>query len=283
MKLIADSGSTKTHWYLTKKPQLLEFETIGLNPVVLETTEIERSLREEVLAKIGEAAKEVSEIYFYGAGCSSQQHIGQMKKLLQQAFPNAQQLVVHNDLWASIYATCADQAGICCILGTGSNACVYNGEKIVDQLPSLGYILGDEGSGNQIGKSLLQAYFYREMPTEIEQAFQAKYQLEEHQFVQQLYTSQRPNRFLASYAQFAAEHQEDEFIQELLFGCFEEFVALQLLKFKQAERYPIHFIGSIAAAFEEELSYVLETYQLNKGIVLKSPFPKLLDYHLGKN
>lgn len=282
MKLIADSGSTKTHWYLTKKNILGEFETIGLNPVVLETTEIARSLKEDVLPKMQHQENLVTAVYFYGAGCSSSLHIQQMQESLQAIFPKAKEIQVRNDLWASIYACCSNQPGIACILGTGSNASVFDGQKIVDRLPSLGYMLGDEGSGNQIGKSLLRSFFYREMPTALAADFQKVYALEEHDFVQKLYDSARPNRLLASYAKFASKHRQQPFIQQLLENCFENFLQKQLLKFSNYQHYPIHFIGSIAAAFEDELTKVLRKYQLNKGIVLKSPFPRLLNYHQGK-
>lgn len=282
MKLIADSGSTKTHWYLTKKNILREFETIGLNPVVLETTEIAGSLKEEVLPKMQDQENLVTALYFYGAGCSSALHVQQMQECLQKTFPNAKEIQVCNDLWASIYASCSNQPGIACILGTGSNACVFDGQTIVDRLPSLGYMLGDEGSGNQIGKSLLRSFFYREMPRALAADFQEVYALEEHDFVEKLYESARPNRLLASYAKFASKHRQQPFIQKLLENCFEGFVQKQLLKFSNYQHYPIHFIGSIAAVFEEELTKVLKKYTLNKGNVLKSPFPKLLDYHQGK-
>ncbi len=280
MKLIADSGSTKTDWYLLNDKEKHLFSTLGLNPVVLKTAEIARCLKEELLAQLQTWQMHIKEVYFYGAGCSATEKVNLMQGLLQEVFPNAQKLRVASDLWASIFSSCGDDAGICCILGTGSNACVYDGQEIIDQLPSLGYILGDEGSALHIGKSLVSAYFYREMPITLAKDFELVYSLQEHQFVQQLYSSTAPNRFLASFSQFASRHRQHPFIQQLLSHCFSEFVERQLLHLKGHSSYPIHAVGSIAAVFEKEFTQVLQKYHLNKGLIQKSPFPKLLDYHL---
>jgi len=283
MILIADSGSTKTQWYLTNNDQIFTFDTIGYNPIILSTVEIKRSLEGSFIPQVSKYIDKIKTIYFYGAGCSSTLAQSELKSCLSPIFHEGTTISVKSDLWACIYASCGLNKGICSILGTGSNACVYEGGEIVDQLPSLGFILGDEGSGGQIGKRLVYHYFYRELPTHLAQLFEAKYEIEEHQFVKKLYSDLRPNQFLASFANFAVEHRKDSFIQKLLKDCFDSFVKAHLLKFEQAKQLPIHFVGSVAFGFREELEEVMIRHQLRLGKVLKTPFPDLLDYHLALN
>lgn len=283
MILIADSGSTKTQWYLTDGIQKMALETIGYNPIILSTLEIQRSLESTFLPQISKYINKVRKIYFYGAGCASLDAQIKLKSCLSYFFLETVEISVNSDLWASVYATCGAKPGLCCILGTGSNACVFDGKKIIDQLPSLGYILGDEGSGGQIGKHLLRSFFYREMPEELASSFQKTYELKEHTFVKTLYAHLRPNQFLANFADFAVSNRTHPFIQEILSRCFDGFVKAHLLKFKEINYLPIHFVGSVAAGFRSELEKVLAQYQLKVGKILKTPFPDLLEYQLAEN
>lgn len=281
MILIADSGSTKTKWILKKSVnQFSEFETIGYNPFILSSEEITLSLNKSLISKLQDFKDKISQIYFYGAGCSSPEMQDKMKLILASFFVNAFKIEVMSDLWSCIHASCGRNAGICCILGTGSNACVYNGEKIIDQLPSLGFILGDEGSGNQIGKELIKAYFYKNMPDELLKAFKEKHNLEEHSFVKILYEHNRPNQYIASFSTFALDNLDHPFIQQLLADCFESFIKAQILKLQPDNHpYPLYFIGSIAAAYENILRTVVGKYNYEIKSIQKSPFPTLLDYY----
>ena len=279
MILIADSGSTKTQWFLINQGQKLNFETIGYNPIILSTTEIKRSLGSTFIPQISEYRNKVSKIYFYGAGCSSKLAQTEIKECLSLVFPSCPEIIVKSDLWACIYATCGDEPGLCSILGTGSNACVFDGERILDQLPSLGYVLGDEGSGGQIGKKLLYAFFYRNMPPDLAASFEEAYSLTEDAFVKTLYSTLRPNQFMASFADFAVSNRMHPFIQELLKDCFNSFVEAHVLKLDKEKTLPIHFVGSVAHGFQQELKAVLASHNYKCGKILKSPFPDLLVYH----
>jgi N-acetylglucosamine kinase-like BadF-type ATPase len=275
MKLIADSGSTKTDWYLIKDKQLLRYSTQGYNPYYCTTEEVKKSLNAELLDKVD--AGTIQSLYFYGSGCANVLTQKVIRDALEPTFVHAF-ISLGDDLLAAARATAGHEAGICCILGTGSNSCVYNGKEIEDKIPSLGYILGDEGAGSFLGRQLVSAYFYREMPIDLAAKMEKAYDMDKHLIISSLLNEKNPNRILASYALFASEHQEHPFIQQLLTACFDAFVGRHILKYPNAEQLPIHFIGSIAFGFQEVLKQVLVKHQLTVGQIYKSPFPTLLEY-----
>lgn len=275
MKLIADSGSTKTDWYLIRDKDLLRYSTQGYNPYYCTTEEVKKSLERELLDKV--TATTIQSLYFYGSGCANALTQKVILDALTPTFVHAS-ISLGDDLLAAARSTAGHSSGICCILGTGSNSCSYNGKEIVDKIPSLGYILGDEGAGTFIGRQLVTAYFYREMPTELALKMEAAYQMDKHLIISSLLDEKNPNRILASYALFASEHQEHPFIQELLTTCFETFINRHILKYPNAKQVPIHFIGSIAFGFQKVLKQVLKKHDLRVGKIFKSPFPTLLDY-----
>lgn len=281
MILIADSGSTKTQWILLDNfKQVFETETIGFNPVNLSDKNIQKELNDILIPELEKVVTKVKTIYFYGAGCSSEEMQNRMKMNLSLFFTNSAEISVMSDLWACIHASCGKNSGICSILGTGSNACVYDGNKITNRLPSLGFILGDEGSGNHIGRLLLHSFFYNEMPTSLSEIFKEKYQINEDDFVKSLYTQNRPNRFLASFAPFATEFRNEPFIQNLLTVCFDTFFRLQIHKLQPLdETLPLYFVGSVAAAFEVELIAMATIYNYKIEKIIKSPFPELLKFY----
>lgn len=275
MKLIADSGSTKTDWYLIKDKELLRYNTQGYNPYYFTTEEVKKSLQAELLDKI--EAQTIQSVYFYGSGCANALTQKVIRDALEPTFANAS-IHLGDDLLAAARATAGHDAGICCILGTGSNSCIYNGKEIEDKIPSLGYILGDEGAGAFLGRQIVTAYFYREMPLDLAAKMEKAYNMDKHLIISSLLDEKNPNRILASYAFFASEHQEHPFIQKLLVACFEAFIKRHILKYPRARQLPIHFIGSIAFGFQEVLKKVLEKHGLIVGKIYKSPFPTLLEY-----
>lgn len=277
MKLVADSGSTKTDWYLVKNEQLTRYTTQGYNPYYCTTEEIQKSLEAELLVNLSEETFAIQELYFYGAGCSNEFNQEVIRKALAPIFTNAK-IHLGDDLLAAARATAGHEAGICCILGTGTNSCVYDGQKIVDKIPSLGYILGDEGAGAHIGKQVVKTYFYREMPLYLAKKLEQAYQMDKHIIITNLLKGKTPNRTLASFALFCSTHQDEPFIQELVSSCFEDFVHCHILKYEKVQQLPVHFVGSIAYGFKDLLVAVLEKHQLTAGNIFKSPFPTLLSY-----
>jgi len=274
MKLVADSGSTNTDWYLIEDQTSTHLRTEGYNPYYATPREMIDSIQKELLPQLHGTT--VDHIYFYGAGCSHDNNKEIMRNVLSACF-GAVEVEVGSDMLAAARATANQQAAICCILGTGTNSCLFDGQKIIDNLPPLGYILGDEGSGAYIGKRLLQAYFYREMPQDLAKKMQASFNLHRHQLLDRLFQTKMPSRFLASFTSLAVKERKHPFVEELLFCSFDTFVQRHLLKYTHVRQLPVHFVGSIAFGFRPILQKALQKHQLQMGTVLQSPFPKLLE------
>ncbi len=280
--LIADSGSTKTHWELlnTKNQTSTAFFTKGINPFYISSEEIVLLLKAELPIEL--QSTPINKIFFYGAGCSQTEKIETVKEALGKVFI-AEFIEVEHDLLAAAKATCKNEQGITCILGTGSNSCLYNGKNITDNIPSLGFLLGDEGSGAWFGRKLLQAFFYRELPVTLQSAFQEKYSFSKEEILNTIYNSKNPNSVVASYMQFVSENNKQPFIIELLFSGFKEFIQRTVLKYENHNTLPIHFIGSVAYHNKNILATVLEHCNLKAGNILQSPMEGLINYHLEKN
>ncbi len=276
MILVADSGSTKTSWRLLESNVDIS-DASGINPFVLNRDEIIAQLRAELEVSIKK--EEVSQIYFYGAGCSNKQRCDIVKEALVSIFPDVQ-IEVNHDLLAAARATCKNESGIACILGTGSNSCYYDGEKIMDNVPSLGYILGDEGSGYHIGKELVKSFIYRELPKEIEHIFKEKFDITKEVVLENVYFKSAPNRYIAQFAKFAKEQVEDEYIERLVMNCFDSFIDRHILKYPESKNLKINFVGSIAFEFRAVLEKALKKRNLDLGLVIKSPIDELVSYHL---
>lgn len=277
MTLIADSGSSKTAWVVLEGQEPVKsFQTVGINPYFWTSQQIETLLKSEVALKL--QGWVIRQIFFYGAGCSSKEKKQVVYEALQQVFPNTQIFVEH-DLLAAARALCGRAAGVACILGTGSNACVFDGEQIVAQPINLGFWLGDEGSGGYIGKALVKAFLHQEMPRVLQEKFQQKYSLTLSEVLENAYQKPFPNRYFASFAPFASENLEDDFIRALLYKSFEAFFDKYVAKLPSVEILPIHFVGSIAVVFKKILQEFLCKRQWQFGKVLQTPIEELVSYH----
>jgi N-acetylglucosamine kinase-like BadF-type ATPase len=275
--LIADSGSTKTDWMLVSAdgaPHI--YQTAGLNPFVIGREGIEREVRETLLPALGDAC--VSHLHFYGTGCASSRNQNTVKQALQTIFPYTM-ITVDHDMTAAAKALCGHEPGIACILGTGSNCCVYDGTHIVDKLTSPGYLAGDEGSGNHLGKAVIRTYCYRAFPPDLEAAFRLHSKQEPSEIIARLYDAPKPNAYLASFTTFLSSHREHPFVRDLVKGSFSAFVRRQLLRFEEAKSYPIHFTGSISYYFSDMLQETLEDNRLQLGKIVRKPIHGLLEYH----
>lgn len=276
--LIADSGSSKTDWAVLNKQQLQEqFQSIGINPYFWTGEQITEEIWANVAPHVSEL--EVAQIFFYGAGCSTDEKKQVVASALHKVFPNAQILVEH-DLLAAARALCGKTQGIACILGTGSNACVFDGSRITAQPINLGFWLGDEGSGGYIGKKLLKAFLHQEMPTDLYQALKETYLIDVADVLENAYQKPFPNRYFASFAPFALQNAKHPFIENLLYKGFEDFLGKYVGKLPQIEQLPIHFVGSIAVVFEHLLQECLQKRGWKLGKILKSPLEGLIDYHI---
>jgi len=277
MILIADCGSTKADWRLIGKNDFAQdFHTRGFNPFLHSSDVVRDALKKELLPGLTEY--KVEEIHFYGAGCSDPYRCSIIEGALTDLFPSAL-INIDHDLLAAARATCGEEAGISCILGTGSNSCLYDGVSIIDNVTNLGHILGDEGSGYHLGKSLVQAYFYRELPAPIKEAFEVFCPLGKREILNEIYNKGKANVFLSSFAQFIADHKEEPFIEQMIKEAFEMFILRHVCKYENYENLPVSFIGSIAFHFQDILLKVLKSHSIQAGVIVKKPIERLVAFH----
>ena len=283
MILIADSGSTKTDWIFCSKEEgvVKKINTAGLNPMVQKKTFIEETLWEAFHQE--HLNSQVSHIYYFGAGCSSDERKQIIKDELYKYFRNSTINVGH-DMQAAVIATCGDQPGIACILGTGSNAVFFDGEKLIAPRGTLGigYILGDEGSGVYIGKILLRDFMYKNMPKEIYNHFADNLKLSNRDILFQVYQKSNPNTFMASFTKEISDFRDTDYTQQVLRKSFSDFFEYNITQFENYQKYPIHFIGSIATHFEKELRNVAEKQNLKIGNIVQKPIDSIVKYYLSK-
>ena len=279
MILIADSGSTKTSWRLTTSvSDVAKAYTIGFNPDYYTPETMLDNMRRELLPQIFADPDEVKGIFFYGAGCSRAENNAMVSVTLHHLFPNADIMVDH-DLLGAARALCGREPGIACILGTGSNSCLYDGERVTDNVTSLGFTLGDEGSGGSLGKRLIQAFFYRELPDELHTAFIERYGYTKADILNHIYQKPLPNRFVAQFSAFCGEHRKHPFMQWLIDASLAEFLDRHVLKYKANGSLKVHFLGSIAYYFREELAALVAARDLQMGRIIQEPVDELVAFH----
>lgn len=276
--LVADGGSTKVDWALIGGASDQIHNTAGLNPFVLSKEKIAEEIRNILLPQIASFVDDVTEIYFYGAGCSSKTNCNSVSEAISEVFPRPKVFVDH-DMLGAVKALIGDESGVACILGTGANCCVYDGKKIVSSLNCLGHLAGDEGSGNHIGKQILQSYCYNTMPEDVREKFVEKYNSTPKEIVAQLYAAEKPNAYLAGYTRFLKELGNHEYASNILYYCFKEFVEKAILTQEFPKTDKIHFTGSVAFHFEGVLKEVLKQYGLKTGNIIKKPISGMINYH----
>lgn len=280
MILIADGGSTKTSWcQLDDNHQRVYFNTEGYNPDFMTTPAIAASLRQHLPDTL--PRDEVREVHFYGAGVSSPAKADVVGDALRQIFPNAKAEVTE-DLLAAARALLGRQPGFAAILGTGTNSCLYDGEKITYNVDSLGYFLGDEGSGSHIGKRLLRDYLRGLMPVGLPEALRETYQLgSRNDILDRLYNQELPNRFLASFAKFAYDHNNVSYCRDIVLESFEAFFHNLVLNYPNYQNYTFNCVGSVGYNFRDVLTQVANSHGMTMGKIIRSPIDDLVSYHEG--
>lgn len=277
MKLIIDCGSTKADWLvLNEKSTAVRFQTEGFNPNYTDYEHISSIIVNKVLYK--PYIQDITEVFFYGTGCGNQQNRDLIFEILKSVFINAEIFVTH-DMMAACHALFGRNEGVACILGTGSNSCYYNGEEIIENTVSLGYILGDEGGGSHIGKQLLRDYFYKQMPEELSYRFENEYDIKIMSIIDKIYHNNQVSKYLASFSRFAFDNINHDYIKGICSKCFDEFIRYFLLKYKSREITGIGFVGSIAYYFQDILKECIENQGLKIGKIIKSPIDGLIEYH----
>ncbi len=281
MILIADSGSTKTDWRLIdEKKQIHQFSSQGINPYFQTIEQISEILKTELLPQLNFQTLNLElEIFFYGAGCRVDDKKAIVSAALSAHFPVAR-IGVHTDLLGAARSLCGSQPGIAAILGTGANTCFYDGEKIVENRTSAGFILGDEGSGAHIGKTFVQAYLNDELPAALAERFYERFKMSKDDIIDSVYRKPMPNRFLASFSKFIYQNLKEQYIIDLVAGCFEQFFDKHICKYQQHKDVKLSCTGSVAFYYSNILRAVAGKKNVNIDTILETPIAGLTLFHL---
>ena len=276
IKLIADSGSTKTEWCLLHGKKKTLIYSQGMSPYFLTDKQMADIIKQEVVPHLKKIT--VEEIFYYGTGCTSPANVKIVRKALQSIFPGAM-IKIETDVDGAAKGLCGNEKGIACILGTGSSSCYYNGKRIVKNNPGLGYILGDEGSGAYLGKKVIQYFLYDTFDEDLRSRFDAKFVTNANEILSTVYREPLANRYLASFAIFLAENRGHYMIENIIEDGFNDFFYHHVYKFSESWKYPVHFTGGIAYGFKDVLAEMCNSYQLQLGNVLRNPMEGLIKYH----
>lgn len=276
MIIIADSGGSKIDWRLLHtNGNIVQAHSPGFNPYYQPIHDLIQRIEEGLLPLISEPVKK---IFFYGAGVSSEKN----QKIIKEAFGgffNGAKTEVGWDLLAAGRALCGTEPGIACIMGTGSNSCLYDGKEIVGNVANLGWILADEGSGTSIGKKFLFDYLRHKQPTEVAKKFAEQYPLSREEFLEHVYQKERPSAFLASFTRFIGENIRHEYCHQLIHNSFVEFYEEVVMRYQNYQQYPVHFTGSIAFHFGDILRKAGAAKGLTVKNILEGPIAGLTQYH----
>lgn len=279
MILIADSGGSKTDWRIIQKDgKIGQASGPGFNPYYQPIEDLKKNVQDILLPQITD---DVQKIFFYGAGVSSVKNQLTIKSAFLEFFPEAH-IEIGWDLLAAARALCGHEPGIACIMGTGSNSCLYDGSKIIDNVANLGWILADEGSGANIGRKFLVDYLRKKMPEKLAAQFHQRFPLTREEFLEKVYQQEKPSAFLASFAKFIFQHLDDPYCYKLVYDSFEEFYENNVMKYENYQNLKVHFTGSIAFYFSDILRQVANDKGITVKNILEGPIAGLTLYHQDK-
>lgn len=278
MILIADSGGSKTDWRIVSQDGNIEqASSPGFNPYYQPVEDL-KNIIQQVLFPAIPSAREIREVYFYGAGVSSEKNQLTIRDAFLDFFPHAH-IEIGWDLLAAARALCGNEPGIACIMGTGSNSCLYDGKKITDNVANLGWILADEGSGANIGKKFLVDYLRNKMPKTLADQFHARFPLSREEFLEKVYQEEKPSAFLASFAKFIFQHLKEPYCYDLIYTSFAEFYENNVMQYENYQNLKVHFTGSIAFYFSDVLRQVANDKGITVKNILEGPISGLTLYH----
>lgn len=279
MVAIVDSGSTKSDWVILDdfKKVFLKTETIGFNPNFINRELITPEIQKN--SNLISVKNSITKVFFYGSGCGVEKNRQTIETELRKVFDKAE-IIVKEDLMAAAYAAYKGKPAIVCILGTGSNSCYFDGKDVKIELPSLGFLMGDEGSGSAIGKQLVRRYFMKKLPADLHHEFEADYKLTIEDALKNMYHAPRPNAYLADFNKFVVERKDHPYFVNMISEEMKGFFEYQVMPYQEANDAEINFIGSIAYYYENILRSVAEQLNLNVGHVVQKPIESLVDYHI---
>ena len=278
MIAIVDGGSTKCDWVILENSGKIsqKTESIGFNPNIINADLIPQEIEKNPHLFL--IKNQLDYIYFYGSGCGTVENALFVETQLQKVFPYAK-VTVKEDLTAAAYAAYNGKPAIVCILGTGSNSCYFDGESIRRDLPSLGFLIGDEGSGSALGKHLVRRFFMKKLPQDLHQEFVETYHLTIEDAIKNMYHNPRANAYLAEFNKFVIQRKQHPYFQNMVFDEMKNFFEYQVLPFEEAREAEINFIGSIAYYYEDILRAAAAELNLTVGHIVQKPIESLVEYH----
>ncbi len=279
MILVVDSGSTKTDWIALDEngEEIFSTKTLGLNPQMLSNEILNERIKNNF--DIYKNRKSVEKLFFYGAGCGVESTQERILKVFNSIFINSE-FDIKEDTYAAVYsAVDIGTPSIVNIIGTGSNCSYYDGEKVIQKVQSLGYVLMDYASGNYYGKYLIRAYYFNKMPEDLREEFSTNYDLSPNTIKNKLYREENPNTYLAGFAKFLIENKSNEYFKEIIFKGLERFIDYQILQYDDFSKVDIHYVGSIAYYLKDEITKIGKKYNLKTGKFIQRPIIGLVDYH----
>lgn len=275
MVLIAEAGSTKCDWTIIKGTDENQTSTMGFNPFFHSEKEIVEGIKQN--SELIDLASIVTQVFYLGAGCSSERNRTKVHNALSYIFESAK-IQVDHDLTGAAYATYQGEPAITAILGTGSNACYFDGKNVFQEIPSLGFILGDEGSGGYFGKKLITAYCYKQLPNSLTLEFEQTFPYRASELIHRVNSVPHANVFLAEFMPFISKHKENEFIRKMLIEGMTHFLKTHVLVFENAQNMPIHFIGSVAYYFQDYIREAAKNLSLSTGVFIQKPGSHVVEY-----
>lgn len=277
MKLIIDSGATKTQWTVLSGDEVVRsLFTPGINPYYMDRAQIDLLLQKHLDQPM--RALPIHRVFYFGTGCSTAENCQLISGILSRYFEKAS-ISMHHDLTGAAVSLFHERQGIACILGTGSNSCLWDGHSIVENVPSLGYLLGDEGSGTYLGKLMLKSFLSGDAGKSLTEAFYRFTALDFTGILHKIYKDPQANRWIAGLSKFAGQHIHEPFIEKLVKQNFQDFVDRQATKYTNHQHLEISFVGSVAYHFQKQLKEVLDTNRLKFGKVFQAPMEGLIEYY----
>jgi len=282
MILIGTSGSTKCDWQLVDANEaLVRKSTKGINPFFMDDvaiSDIVKSLGSEIL----DQKSGIEVVYFFGAGCSSKHFASMVERGLSMVFSRSH-LYVKEDIVAAAFATYNGKPSVTALMGTGSNACHFDGDIVRQEVSGMDFILGDEGSRSHFGKMLLSKYLKKQLPEEVSRDLERDFHLNKEEILLNVYIKPYANVYLSSFSQFIKERIDHSYLREMVKQSISDFVDTYICSIKNYENLPIHFVGSVPYFFEDIVNEVVEEHHLIKGIFVEEPIDLLVSYLIKKH
>lgn len=277
MKLVGISGSSIGDWMVIDgQDTVMETTTMGFNPFFHNEVWVKYTI--ERCEEIMQYQDAITEINFYGAGCTSEERIGVIYRAFKILFPKVD-IKIDNYLVGSVYATADGQPCIVNVLGTGSDSCYFDGENIIETVPSLGHFLGDEGGGAYFGRKILTQYLYGKLPKHLHQALTESHGLDKEVIFKNVYNMPNSNVYLASIMKTISNYKDDPFVTDFVYKGLSRFITYHIWACKKYKQVPSHFVGSVAFFFEDLLKEVCYKHRVQVGKVIKKPIYSLTEYH----